>query len=600
MNADNQPIAVDLAREADFPLGSLRVRPSLRQVEGGAESETLEPRVMQVLVALARRQGEVVSRDELIQSCWGGRIVGEDAISRCIARVRKLGETTGAFSVETIARVGYRLTEAGAGATPVAEASTSKAPEGATPLPSWIVAGVAAVVVVVAGMLLFRGSDPDVDAVVARLTERLQQQNASTQDIQRSVDAAEALGASGRPEERSAFAALASGDSLQAIEVLEDLASKLEARGETVAAAELYTRIGAIALVVDQSRGLYARQKAFELDPASLAAFQGLFFDTAVLKGGEAASAMANNVLKQANLTPRMRSWVLAHTAIVYIDALNSMQDMAAGEAILQQLKQLHDQTGDPVIEVATYWIGSMLAFNRDDLHAARGLAERMLEIWPTLPERLSNSGEVMLVRILYAQGDRERAFTMAADALDRRSRTGDFLPTPVIMLACETGVFTGAVERAAPFCESMSRRFDTTFGAEAKAFSGLAAAADGNLSLAQREFDAGHAVAPPGSALPVRLMFFEAWAAMQARDMDKAERLIREVDERTANSTLAEGYRSFRAHAWWLLGEGFIATGQKSRACAPLAESARLYTEVGGDAGRSAVAALRSAAGCR
>ncbi|WP_297695100.1 hypothetical protein, partial [Phenylobacterium sp.] len=46
----------------------------------------LEPRVMQVLVALARERGEIVSRDDLIASCWAGRIVGEDAINRCTFR----------------------------------------------------------------------------------------------------------------------------------------------------------------------------------------------------------------------------------------------------------------------------------------------------------------------------------------------------------------------------------------------------------------------------------------------------------------------------------------------------------------------------------
>lgn len=47
---------------------------------------------MQVLVALHRRMGSVVSRDELTQSCWEGRVVGEDAINRCLAKVRRLVE----------------------------------------------------------------------------------------------------------------------------------------------------------------------------------------------------------------------------------------------------------------------------------------------------------------------------------------------------------------------------------------------------------------------------------------------------------------------------------------------------------------------------
>ena len=109
MTADFDAKRIDLAREGDFRLGEILVRPSVRQFEAGGDSQTLQPRIMQVLVALARRQGQVVSRDELTLTCWEGRAVGEDAINRCIQQIRKLGETTNAFEVETIPRVGYRI-----------------------------------------------------------------------------------------------------------------------------------------------------------------------------------------------------------------------------------------------------------------------------------------------------------------------------------------------------------------------------------------------------------------------------------------------------------------------------------------------------------
>lgn len=127
-------IAIDLAREAEFSLGALRVRPAFREVLAGDQAEVLEPRVMQVLVALARRRGEVVSRDDLIEECWGGRVVGEDAVTRCIARVRRLSEAHQSFAVETIARVGYRLVENAANDTaPGAAAATPHAKAVGTP-----------------------------------------------------------------------------------------------------------------------------------------------------------------------------------------------------------------------------------------------------------------------------------------------------------------------------------------------------------------------------------------------------------------------------------------------------------------------------------
>lgn len=101
---------VELLHEPKFALGVLRVNPAHCEVIGPGWSETLEPRVMQVLVALAREKGEVVSRDELIDACWEGYVVGEDSISRCIGRLRKLAEkSNGAFTVHTVSRVGYRL-----------------------------------------------------------------------------------------------------------------------------------------------------------------------------------------------------------------------------------------------------------------------------------------------------------------------------------------------------------------------------------------------------------------------------------------------------------------------------------------------------------
>ena len=102
---------VVLAQQASFALGPLQIRPSICSVARGDREEVLEPRVMQVLVMLAGAEGTVVSRDALIAACWEGRVVGDDAINRVLSRLRRLGEGlgAGAFSIQTITRVGYRL-----------------------------------------------------------------------------------------------------------------------------------------------------------------------------------------------------------------------------------------------------------------------------------------------------------------------------------------------------------------------------------------------------------------------------------------------------------------------------------------------------------
>lgn len=93
-------------------VGRLHVSPATRQIAvGDMPAETIEPRVMQVLVALAQADGAIVTRDELIARCWGGRIVSDDAINRPLSRLRQIAAGIGghSFAIKTIPRVGYRL-----------------------------------------------------------------------------------------------------------------------------------------------------------------------------------------------------------------------------------------------------------------------------------------------------------------------------------------------------------------------------------------------------------------------------------------------------------------------------------------------------------
>jgi TolB-like protein/tetratricopeptide (TPR) repeat protein len=114
---------MQLAHQAGFSLGGLEVRPPTCEVVSPQGREALQPRVMQVLVTLARARGAVVSRDDLIAACWNGRVVGEDAITLVMMKLRKLAERSGgAFAVETVPRVGYRLV-----------ATTHEAPPGFEP-----------------------------------------------------------------------------------------------------------------------------------------------------------------------------------------------------------------------------------------------------------------------------------------------------------------------------------------------------------------------------------------------------------------------------------------------------------------------------------
>jgi TolB-like protein/DNA-binding winged helix-turn-helix (wHTH) protein/tetratricopeptide (TPR) repeat protein len=114
---DAAPVAgegpvVRLSAERPFRLGDIEVDPSsrvLRRADGAAEG--IEPRVMQVLVMLARSPGEVVGRAALNAGAWGGLSLTDDALNRVIGRLRRHAEefAHGSFGVETVPRVGFRL-----------------------------------------------------------------------------------------------------------------------------------------------------------------------------------------------------------------------------------------------------------------------------------------------------------------------------------------------------------------------------------------------------------------------------------------------------------------------------------------------------------
>jgi DNA-binding winged helix-turn-helix (wHTH) protein len=147
-----------LADEPDFKLGSLDVRPSVRQIIAGGKSETLEPRVMQLLVALGRAPGEVVSRDTLVALCWGGRAIGEDAINRAIGKLRRRAEAQGSFRIETIPRVGYRLVIVGSAA--IADVPEEPSPTASLPRRTsrrlFLATGAAAAAATFAGVTIWR------------------------------------------------------------------------------------------------------------------------------------------------------------------------------------------------------------------------------------------------------------------------------------------------------------------------------------------------------------------------------------------------------------------------------------------------------------
>jgi DNA-binding winged helix-turn-helix (wHTH) protein/TolB-like protein len=103
------PTLTDL--QSGFELGPWTVIPERGRIRQGDLKEHLEPMVMDVLMVLARQQGKVVTRDQLVHEVWNDRFVADEAIVAKIATLRhKLGDDSkNPTYIETIPRRGYRL-----------------------------------------------------------------------------------------------------------------------------------------------------------------------------------------------------------------------------------------------------------------------------------------------------------------------------------------------------------------------------------------------------------------------------------------------------------------------------------------------------------
>ncbi|HSN54139.1 MAG TPA: winged helix-turn-helix domain-containing protein [Candidatus Sulfomarinibacteraceae bacterium] len=117
-----------------FRLGEWIVHPDRNLLESATDSRRLEPIAMDVLVELAGRGGEVVSKDELIDSVWEGRIISEGTLTNTVAELRRaLGDDARSPRfIETVPKRGYRLVcpveEAADDAGPAAPPPTARRP----------------------------------------------------------------------------------------------------------------------------------------------------------------------------------------------------------------------------------------------------------------------------------------------------------------------------------------------------------------------------------------------------------------------------------------------------------------------------------------
>jgi DNA-binding winged helix-turn-helix (wHTH) protein/TolB-like protein/Tfp pilus assembly protein PilF len=92
-------------------VGDWIVEPDVNQLSAPGKAAKVEPKAMAVLLHLANRPGQVVSRETLLSDVWPGVVVGDDSLTQVIIKLRKvLGDDPDRPTyIQTVTKRGYRL-----------------------------------------------------------------------------------------------------------------------------------------------------------------------------------------------------------------------------------------------------------------------------------------------------------------------------------------------------------------------------------------------------------------------------------------------------------------------------------------------------------
>src|SRR5262249_12764036 len=102
-----------MANREVFRFGEFTLDVGERRLLRGTEPVRLSPRAHEVLVALVREHGRLVTKDELLARVWPEAFVEEGILTVHISALRKaLGDAKRGGCIETVPRSGYRFVAA--------------------------------------------------------------------------------------------------------------------------------------------------------------------------------------------------------------------------------------------------------------------------------------------------------------------------------------------------------------------------------------------------------------------------------------------------------------------------------------------------------
>ena len=99
-----------MKKQPPFRIGQFTVDPEQFCMRENGRTIDVSKRLMQLLCFLAARQGEVVTKEELLSHIWAGVLVSDDTVRKSISDLRILfQQENGSIEIESIRGVGYRL-----------------------------------------------------------------------------------------------------------------------------------------------------------------------------------------------------------------------------------------------------------------------------------------------------------------------------------------------------------------------------------------------------------------------------------------------------------------------------------------------------------
>src|SRR5689334_15072868 len=107
-------IAIDtpvVPSQGRLRVGDWIVESDLNQLSAPGKTVKIEPKAMAVLLHLANRPGQVVSRETLLSDLWPGVVGGDNSLTQVIIKLRKAldDDPDRPTYIQTVTKKGYRL-----------------------------------------------------------------------------------------------------------------------------------------------------------------------------------------------------------------------------------------------------------------------------------------------------------------------------------------------------------------------------------------------------------------------------------------------------------------------------------------------------------